>query len=268
MNTPVRILLDNGVFIHSEFAEGAEKATSLRWANKDPVFLHGFVRKAPVRDQEQMEALFTVGRLIREGRIEAFDYNEIQFEGMKHKRGLPVCNALQGCCPRTCPPAVQRSKFRTTHNFAEFISKGGKEDREAGIAPAEGNQIAFFQWLRTLTRADIEALIPLIDLTVFEIENLRNIEWFKSLCQRSQSPENYPDVFHLWTAERNGLDAFLTLDATFQNLVCGVRNEKVRKIEIRAEVLRPLDLLQKLGIDKPDPVPMEHNRFYHLHEFV
>jgi hypothetical protein len=105
-----------------------------------------------------------------------------------------------------------------------------------------------------------------IRLTDFEVGALRNIEWFQFLCARSGSPENYPDVFHLWTAERNGLDAVLTLDCKLRKLVSQVKKEKIRQIEIKTEVLRPLDLVQKLGIDQPDPVRIEHGRFYYLHE--
>ena len=106
----------------------------------------------------------------------------------------------------------------------------------------------------------------LIGLTEFDIESLRDICWFQFLCERSGSPENYPDVFHLWTAERNGLDALLTLDNGLRNLVSRVRSENVRTITIRTDVLHPLDLLRKLGIDNPDSVPMEPDRFYYLHE--
>ncbi len=273
-NTPIRILLDNGIFSHSEFAEGVEEATSLLWGNKAPTFLHGFVRKdlvGKVGYLKQMEALFTVGRLIREGRIEAYDYNEIRFERARGSTGLGACNALHGCKIHSCRPALERSKFMRTLDFRNFISKGGKKDRERVLPTGDLSQIAFFKWLCALGKEHIEALIPhaaTIGLTAFEIESLKNIEWFRFICQRSGSPENYPDVFHLWTAERNGLDAVLTLDKGLQNLVSRVRNERVRKFGVTAEVLRPLDLLQKLGIGEPDPVPIGANRFYHWHELV
>ncbi len=105
-----------------------------------------------------------------------------------------------------------------------------------------------------------------IGLTDFEVASLRNLDWFQFLCRRSGSRENFPDVFHLWTAERNGLGTVLTLDTGLPNLLCRVRNEKIKRIEIRTEVLQPLDLLRKLNISKPDPVPMEAGRFYHWHE--
>jgi hypothetical protein len=230
------------------------------------------VRKAPdknVEYQKQKEALFTVGRLIRTGVIEAYSYNEIDCERLRDKIGLRVCNALRGCSIRSCRPAVERSRFRRTVDFTDAISKGGRKDVKAGVSPSGANQIAFLKWLCALTKEHVDLLIShaaLIGLTEFDIESLRNIHRFRFLCDRSQSPENYPDVFHLWTAERNDLDALLTLDNGLQNLVSRVRNEKARGVAMRTDVLRPLDLLQTLGIDNPDPVPMEVGRFYHLHE--
>jgi len=271
----VRVLLDNGIFIHAEFADRAVKRTTVRWGDTDQtVEVHGAVRKTPATDvdyQQQKEALFTVGRLIREGQIEAFDYWEIQCERWRGSAGIGACNALRDCESKikSCHPAIQRSKFRQTIDFAETISKGGKKDRKTGIVPSQASQIAFFEWLCSLSEESVALLIlhaEQIRLTAFEIESLENIDWFQFLCERSGSSENYPDVFHLWTAERNGFDALLTLEARFPNLVSRVRNERGKNIEIRAQVLRPLDLLTRFGINEPDPVLMDAGRFYHLHE--
>jgi hypothetical protein len=272
-STLMRVLLDNGVFSHSEFSEGAVMQTAVHWGDSDLVLpVQGLVRKAPQKNaeyQSQVEALFTVGRLIREGRIEAYDYSEILFERMRPRTEVQAYNALQGCTIHRCPPAVERSRFRGSMNFIDTISKGGKNDQKKsvkkGVTLGDANQIAFFKWLCTLRKEHVGALISqaaLIGLTAFEIESLKNVEWFQFLCERSESSENYPDVFHLWTAERNGFDALLTLDGKLQNLVSRVRNEKVRRVEIKTKVVRPQDLLPKLGIDKPDPVPMDANRFY------
>ena len=269
----MRILLDNGIFSHSEFAETAIKRTSVRWGDTDQVVpVHGLIRKVPdknVEYQRHKEALFTVGRLIREGRIEAYTYIELLFERMRGRGRIQEFNALQGCNIHECKPALERSKFRSTANFLDHIAKGGRKDRKAGAEPSEANQITFLEWLCSLNKEHVTVLIqhsPQIGLNEFEVESLRNIAWFQFLCQRWASSENYPDVFHLWTAERNSLDAVLTLEKGLPNLVSGIRKEKYKKIEIKTQVLRPLKLLQKLGLDTPDPVPMEADHFYHWHE--
>jgi hypothetical protein len=73
-------------------------------------------------------------------------------------------------------------------------------------------------------------------------------------------------VFHLWTAERHCLDALLTLDRKLPRLVDRVRNEKKQEIAISIEVLRPLDLLQRLGISESDAVPINNGQFYNLYQ--
>ena len=271
----MRILMDNGIFSHSEFAEDAIRPTEVLWGDiREIKDVYGYKRKAPHADKEyqsQIEAIFTVGRLIREGKIKAYDYIEIFFEKMRDKSKIHVFNAMKNCQIHRCRPALERTKFRRSINFIDTISKGGKKDRKAGVELGEANQIAVFEWFCSLNGEFVDLLIQHaveIGLTDFEVESLRNIGWFQFLCQRSGSPENYPDVFHLWAAERNGFDAFLTLEKRLPNLVCRVKSEKDQKFEIQTEVLRPLDLLHKLGIEKPDPVPIEADRFYYWHEPV
>jgi hypothetical protein len=140
---PKRILLDNGIFIHSEFAQRAARPTNLRWGDTKQVLnVHGFVRKPRHKNgayQRQIDALFTVGRLIREGRVAAYEYKEIQFERARGGFGSHDCYALKGCTINYCPTALDRPKFRMTINFADYMSKGGKKDRKAGIEVGEAN---------------------------------------------------------------------------------------------------------------------------------
>lgn len=265
----MKILLDNGIFIHSEFAEDAIKPTTVNWGGTTQTLpVHGFVRKKTDEDtenQNQKDALFTVGRLIRERRLQAYDYVEIRFERMRGRAPIQQFNALQNCQIHRCSTPVERSRFRQTIDFMETISKGGKKDRRAGVGLGMANQIPFFEWLCSLGDEEVKRIIEhagLIGLPAFEVESLKDIEWFQFVCERSGSPENYPDVFHLWTAERNGLDAVLTLEKRLPNLVSRIANERNKKIKIQTEVLRPLDLLRKLGINEIDPVPMAPDRFY------
>lgn len=52
----------------------------------------------------------------------------------------------------------------------------------------------------------------------FEIHCLRNKAKFQSLCTNLHEG-HIPDAFHLWTAEENGMNYFLTLDKKFINAV-------------------------------------------------
>jgi len=264
--------MDAGVVIHSEFAEPALKETSVRWGGGCTVSVSGLKRKRPDENEDyrrQKEALFTVGRMIREQKIEAYTYNEIEFETFRGKAGIiQEFNALQGCALHRCEPAIMRSRFRSTSDFMESLTKGGKKDRRLGLPRGEGNQVAFLEWLCTLDRRCVDVLIDhtkVIGLSQFEVDSLRNLEWFQVVCNRSGSSENYPDVFHLWTAERHRLDVLLTLDRKLPRLVERIRNEKKKEIAITTEVLRPLDLLHRLGISEPDPVPINNGHFYNLY---
>jgi hypothetical protein len=120
-----------------------------------------------------------------------------------------------------------------------------------------------------LKKNDINALLShasLIGLTEFESNSLKQLEHFQFLCTRSGSPENFVDIFHLWTAERNSLDGILTLDSDLPKLVSRIAAEKRRNTEIKTKVFQPLRLLQTLGVDNHDPVPILPDRFYYWHE--
>jgi hypothetical protein len=271
----MRVLLDAGAFIHSEFAEPTVKEVSVRWGSGESAFeVHGLKRKQPEKRgedyQEQKDAMFTIGRMIREQKINAFTSVEIEFEYLRGTSSIQEFNALKGCKVERCDSALNRSQFRKTSDFIKSLAKGGKKDRRLGASVGSETQIAFMEWLCALDKTRVDVLIaraPLMELSPFDVESLDNLGWFQFVCARSGSPENYPDVFHLWTAERHKMHAFLTLEKKLPNLVTRIRGEKKREIEISTEALRPLDLLQRLGISEPDPVPIERDHFYHLYEY-
>lgn len=272
-SAPTTMLLDNGIFSHSEFAKGAILRKEILWGGSNQVsHIHGIRRKTPNNDvqfQKHVDALPTIGRLIRERLLGARDYKEIWRERMRFRPLIPFGNALHGCIIEECEPAIDSGKFAQTTDITEYFAKGGRKDRKAGLAPGPANQIAFFKFLCSLTHEAVDVLIAHAEplrLSVFEVESLRDIGWFQFLCERSGSPENYPDVFHLWTAERNGLDILLTLDNGLPELVSRVRKEKGQKIKIKTEILRPLELLDLLEVRDRDPIGLDEDRFYYLHE--
>jgi hypothetical protein len=86
----MKVLLDNGIFTHSEFAELTRRRLSVNFGGTDhSVEIHGVMRKPPdgkADYQRQIDSLFTVGRLIRSGQIEAYSYLEVDCERI---RGTP-----------------------------------------------------------------------------------------------------------------------------------------------------------------------------------
>ncbi|MBZ5667359.1 MAG: hypothetical protein LAO30_22500, partial [Acidobacteriia bacterium] len=174
----MRVLLDNGIFIHSEFAEECVKQTTINWGGAAQTSdVHGLMRKPPDENteyQEQKEALFTVGRLIREGKIEAFDYWEIRCERLRGTPSNQAWNALRCCDVRNCSPAIRRSIFSRSIYLDDVFAKGGKDDIKRGVELRGANQITFFKRLSTWTIPEIDLLVshaPLLQLTQFEIDS-------------------------------------------------------------------------------------------------
>ena len=270
---PIKVLLDNGILSHAEFAENAVQEKEILFGQqKQTLPIHGFIRKSPQNDssyQSQTDALFTIGRLIREGKIIPFCSTELKVEAFRSISPNPVYYALKDCEISYCPPPIERSKFRITSNSQDYFAKGGKKDKKRGINLGDFNQISFMEWLKTLDKSSIALLIEhseTLGLSDFEVGSMKDIGWYQFVCGRSNSRENFPDIFHLWTAERNSIDVFLTLEKKLPNIIAQIRKEKQKTIEISTEVFRPLEFLNWLGIDVPDEVPIEFDRFYYWHE--
>jgi hypothetical protein len=160
---------------------------------------------------------------------------------------------------------VKCTRFRRGRSYIKRRKKRQKARDEVD----SGEQNSFLELFFHLDPKMVQALIANagnIRLTQFEIESLKNIRWFQFLCERSGSPKNYPDVFHLWAAERNGLNIFLTLDNRLLELVSRVKGEKRKTINTTTQVLRPMELLNILGIHHTDAGSLEEGRFYHLHQ--
>lgn len=265
----MRVMLDNSIPGHSQLCDWEMGPQGPLFGPRNQHFeVLGLRRKTPNPNpvfQSEIDSLFTVGRLIREGKIVAFTYSELDCESMWQHIGDPGLDALAECKIERCPPAVDRSRFQGGL-FPGFARKGGKRDRKTGLDSSH-SQIAFMQLLCDLTNHSVSELISLgkpRGLTDFEIESLRNLSSFKQLCRLSGSAENYPDMFHLWTAQRNKMEAFLTLDSKLANIANQIGRTKGVTIDYPTKVLRPSELLSLLGVEKLDPIPLPHGQFYTL----
>lgn len=270
---PITVLLDRGIFIHSEYMIPVVRKQEISWGPQQHTLeVHGLMRKEPNPDpsyQKQIDALITVGNLIRSGRIRAFTSSELTVESMRGNSKNQFGNALEDCKIESCESPVERTKFQVTGNILTYFSKGGRKDGIEG-RDHRFTQIGFFKFLKEEFNSDfLSAIIQIEDrfgLTQFEIENLENIDELKFLLERAGSPENYPDMFHYWTASRNGLDAFLTLEKRLPNLLSNIAGHQFGKFKFKTKVVRPLGLLELLGIEILDIVPLEYGKFYHYHE--
>lgn len=228
-NRPRKVLFDAGCRIHSGILTGAVFDQEIKWGDiEQTIPITGYTRKSSqisLDQQMEIDALYTIGRLIREGRIEAYTSHEIDLELMRGRVPVRELNAFRDCKFKTCSSPLERSNFRSTIDFSEYISKGGKKDKNKGYT--DFTQIAFLEWLLTLESKHTDSFIKHqaeLKLTDFEIESLRALDWLKILAMKLRSSENFPDVFHIWTAQRNNMDVFLTLDKRLTNSIASVVN--------------------------------------------
>jgi hypothetical protein len=260
----MRALLDTCIWSYAEFLQPAIQDQVIRWGDIDVIQPISGLKKVPLANpsfQKQKDALFTIGRLIREGKISAYEYSEIWIERVRGRIKEQEGNALRDCQVSKCLPALERSKF-ASGSFFDLVAKGGKKDRKRGKQANNLSQISFFDWLTSLTEEGIKNLLKdadIIGLTQFEIESCRDIKLFQSICAEAGSKENYPDAFHLWTAERNRLDFLLTVDGPLIDMSSRIRSKEK---SFHVEAILPLELMKRLGIKKMDTIPLKNDYFY------
>ena len=101
-------------------------------------------------------------------------------------------------------------------------------------------------------------------------QNFANLKRFREICEpitkntkakQDKKDEQIRDAFHLWTAEVNNLDYFLTADKKFINLMT-----VSSKIDLPTPPIAAATLLEKLGISKLDPLPVMDDRFRYWFE--
>lgn len=266
----MRVLLDNGIVSAAELAEFATEEVTVLWGNSQETKGVARYRKKVVNDafqQEQIDAIVTIGRLIREGVVTAYTYSELRFELFRRSVPIRAFYALEDCHISSCPAPIERSKFRQTVNLCEYVAKGGKKDKKRNSVLGDFNQIPFLQWLLSLDERAVQLILTHgreIGLADFELESFTQLDWFKFICSRFGSDENYPDAFHLWTAERNSIDVLLTLETKLPRIVGQIKRSENHKHKIRTSILQPIEFLQSLNISELDDVPIKAGQFYEV----
>lgn len=214
--------------------------------------LIGIRRKLPLRPdhqwlQLQIEAMPTIARAARDGQLTLVDSMELSLEEIK---GTYVgVSGIAGDLFRDVrwnhvPAAIERSKFQQM----DMDSYTRKE-----------TVVAFCKSLLGLDYKAVAARPRFLQrFTDFEQENLRSLDRFRQICA-ALSENHYPDALHLWTAEVNGLDYFLTADRAFTNVMT-----KTSRISLTARPIAPVDLLAELGVTKLDPVPITDDNIHPL----
>ena len=250
---PITIFIDNCIISLSDTMQGTAKVQKIVWGDiAQDVKITGFERKPmPSADQawkrDQIECLLTVGRIAREGKVELYTYNELTNEAWKRPGSFPsnvLGNLLAGVTFKHVDAAVERSFFFQMET-SEYISKE--------------QMVKFCKWL---LESKVETLADRLKgqerYPTFLLNNLRGVKRFREIC-KGLAEKQYPDAFHLWTAEVNDIEYFLTTDKKFIRAMT-----ETKRINLPCRPLSPSDLLDMLEIKERDPFEYEENQFFNL----
>lgn len=252
-SAPKKVFLDNCIVSISDTVQGAQRAHKVNWGGKEHTLqISGFEGKPFPKESEpwkrgQVECMPTIGRLARQGVIALSSYMETMFEGWKRSGSFPaspIGNVFNGVEIEHVDAAVERSYFFQS-SLDEHIDNQ--------------SMIKFCKWLLDINPDIlIEKIVQVRELPDFLVANLRNVKRFRELC-KGLSEKQYPDAFHLWTAEVNRADYFLTIDKKFIRVMT-----ETNKAELLCPPLSPSQLLDQLGIHERDPIEYGEEVFYDI----
>ena len=146
--------------------------------------------------------------------------------------------------------------------------KGRKVGRPKGLSVSDFSQIPCFEWPLVFRCGNSLLLVnysSMLHLDDFEIISLKELTWFQTLAHALASRESLPDCFHIWTAHRNELDVFLTLEKKLPRVIEQLNNRRRTAIDVGVAVLRPTKLLELLGVAEIDAVPIDFGPVLYVH---
>jgi len=228
----INVLVDRSVRSHAITEEHSFQSAKMQQRGKQYRYVQSVTPSTQMRGgwlQMEIEVLPRVAELIRQGGVQAYTTNELYAEGFPVQKfpSPRYMDIFEGCTFNTLPPPLERSRWGI--GLDQLCSK------EDVIAYCE----CFFL---TASPERVESFIsgmrenPRFSLTPFEAECLRRSHVFRAICH-GINRTHYPDALHLWTAEENGMNVFLTHDKRFQNVIAH------QKIELKCKVMLPSEFL-------------------------
>ena len=176
----------------------------------------------------QSEAMHGVAESAREGKVHLFTYDEIELEtlsGTLFPSGV-VAHCLAGVKIDYVRAAIERSRFQQMplDTFAE-----------------KSTRVDFCRWLLSLDYRELAKRPKFMSMfSDFERRNLESLGRFREICANLDET-HYSDALHLWTAEVNSLDFFLTSDKKFINVMT-----KTSQVALTTRPICPCDFLRVL----------------------
>lgn len=232
-----------GVYKEDEFVIGKESQM---------VNILGYQRKpSPSPDQkwklQEIKCLPTVSRIAREGKIKLYTYDELLFEAWKRPGSFPqnvIGNVFSGVKFEHVNAAVERSFF-SQMDLSEYATSD--------------QLISFCRWLHNSGIEDLADRLSKNDrFPSYLIKNLRDVQRFRNLCS-GLSEKQYIDAFHLWTAEVNEAEYFLTTDKKFIQVMT-----KTKHMHLPCKPIPPTELLKIFNIKELDSFEFLEDQFYSI----
>lgn len=251
----LRILIDRNIVQYALTAEGAIQTKTVKWGPHNVTLdIHGYrARALPEAEwpRQQIEALPTIARLALEGKIVFCTSRELKFEAIRGSRGRQglIGDLFRGIAYEHVPAAIERSYFWQTINLNKYTSGEGQAGWYKNfLLEVDENRL-------------LERLKGYIELPEFDHQNIENLGRFRELCKYLDTDDHIRDAFHLWTAEVNNLNYFLTVDKKFIN-----KMTQSTPLFLPTPPITPAELIENLGIRILDPLPLSDQRFRNLLE--
>lgn len=251
--SPPKVLFDTSVLMHGVLGVPAIEKQKIKWGDieQELDILRTIRKPEKAGNQEwlsaQIECLPTLGRLVKEQKIIAYRSAEIHMELFRRSKiANATLYAFTDCEFAEAKSPVERSRIFQSDIFTHSTAQAFRE---------------YCIWLLALKPDSIETLI---DSSVargfpqFELDNLRNLDLFRGICGTIEQ-KHYPDAYHLWTAEVNGFEYYVMDEKKFRQ-----EFEQKGKAKLSCRIVCPQELLEAIGVDSLDPIPLEHGRFYGL----
>ena len=252
---PLKLLIDRNLETLALRAEAVVRTETVHWGPhtlKNDV--HGYRAKELPKDEwprRQIEAFPTIAKMARECQLTFCTSVELKFESFKATRGWQgsIGDLFRDIKYENVRSAVERSYFWQTTDLSKYSSGEG--------------QVGWYKefLLKVDEQQLLEEIKGHIDLPEFDKQNLAKLNRFRDICRYLDTGDHIRDAFHLWTAEVNGLDYFLTADKSFTN-----KMTKSTPLELPTPPISPADLLVTLGRTDIDPLPLANQRFRYLFE--
>ncbi|AVI64401.1 hypothetical protein CKQ84_00080 [Shewanella sp. WE21] len=205
----------------------------------------GYVRKAALEKnsswlQEEFNCLPTISKLLQSKKIIGYRYVELELENWQ-RSGSAIGSKFGNLFPENLfnevNPAIERSYFFQSF-MNEYITTSA--------------MVKFCNCLRNINPSNNN--FEKLGLSAEMQKNLRNISRYHELCHVLQKEEQFVDAFHLWSAEVNDIEYFLTTDQKFMNAIKNAVGS--------CQPILPTQLLNKLGVSEKEPFSFELDVFY------